>query len=94
MESQIERLQRINRERREAGIVTETTHNLVKRAKRHPGRWKLAINAMCFQCFGGTEENLPDPGWREMIATCTATDCALWGWRPYKDGISGASDEE
>ena len=43
-------------------IVVE--NNLLKMARRKPGSLKAAINAMCFQCFGGTIDEKPDSGWR------------------------------
>jgi hypothetical protein len=84
METGIERVNRINQERREAGITFEVENNLVVKAKNKPSSLRAAISAMCFQCFGGTETEMPDPGWRKYIGTCTAPDCALWPHRPYK----------
>ncbi len=63
-------------------------HNLVRRASRNPVSRKAAIEAMCFQCMGGTAESLPDPGWKNDIRHCTARDCALWPHRPYQESVS------
>ena len=62
-------------------IIVE--NNLVIKAKRHPTSLKKAIGAMCFQCFGGTEAEMPDPGWKNFIRDCTSKDCALYPHRPY-----------
>jgi len=34
--------------------------------------------------MGGTEEEMPDPGWKDLIRTCTAPGCPLYRHRPYK----------
>lgn len=70
----------------------ETTHNWIVRAKRNPTSLKTAIGAMCFHCMGGTEDSLPDAGWKTLIRTCTAPDCPLYDHRPYK--ISEDDGEE
>lgn len=72
---------------------TETTHNWIVRAKRNPSSLKTAIGAKCFECYGGSEELLPDPGWKRKIATCTAPDCPLYPHRPYQ-GKSDGGDKE
>jgi hypothetical protein len=90
METAIEKARRVGREMREGGKI-EVENNLVIKAERKPSSLKLAIAAMCFQCFGGTKTDMPDPGWKRMIATCTAPDCALFDHRPYK---ADQADEE
>lgn len=49
---------------------------------------KTAIEAMCWQCMGGTATEVA--GIRASIRDCTsngengATRCPLYNWRPYK----------
>lgn len=64
------------------GRTKET--NLIRKAKTKPTSKKLAIFAMCFNCIGGTEEEMPDGGWRKEITNCTANDCPLWTHRPFQ----------
>ena len=49
---------------------------------------KLAIDAQCWHCMGGTAHEW-DSDCRRNIRQCTASPgssmpCALWEWRPYK----------
>ncbi|BDD88463.1 hypothetical protein [Desulfofustis limnaeus] len=67
-----------------AGEKILQEHNLIRRANAHPGSKVKAIAAMCYQCYGGTEEELPNAGWRELIRTCTSPACALYRHRPYR----------
>ncbi|SHH63126.1 hypothetical protein SAMN02745124_01201 [Desulfofustis glycolicus DSM 9705] len=67
-----------------AGETITQEHNLVKKANANPGSKAKAIAAMCYQCFGGTEEELPDAGWKEEIRGCTSPACALYQHRPYR----------
>ena len=48
---------------------------------------KTAIDAMCWQCMGGSAEAAE--GAMAAIRKCTAgpesqVPCPLWNWRPYK----------
>lgn len=43
---------------------------------------KQAVDAMCWQCMGGTEDHAE--GVREEIRHCTATRCPLYTLRPYR----------
>jgi hypothetical protein len=82
-ETPIEKAQRIVRERREAGTLSSPERNWVRRAALADTKsLRLAINAACFQCLGGTMEDMPDPGWREEIRDCTVISCALHSVRP------------
>ena len=56
----------------------------VKKANADPKSRAKAIAAFCFYCYGGTEEEMPDPGWKDMIRTCTEPSCPLYRHRPYK----------
>ena len=67
----------------EAGeLVVE--HNLMKKAAADPKSKTKAIAAFCFNCMGGTIDELPDPGWKDAIRTCTAPGCPLYPHRPYR----------
>jgi len=44
---------------------------------------KLAIDAFCTGCMGCTPTS-NDPGYQEQIRNCTAPDCPLYNFRPYK----------
>jgi hypothetical protein len=81
-ETPLEKAQRIVKERREAGTLMIPERNWVKKSEEDPKSLRWAINAMCFQCMGGTAEDMPDPGWREGIRDCTSLNCALHKVRP------------
>ena len=66
------------------GIEHTVEHNWIKKAKLNPQSKSIAIKAMCFQCMGGTENELPDPGWKGAIKNCSAINCPLHGHRPYR----------
>ena len=67
----------------ELGVV-QAEHNLIRKALDDPRSKTKAIAAFCFSCFGGTAKELPDPGWKRMIRTCTASTCPLYLHRPYR----------
>ena len=58
-------------------------YNLIKRASIVPSR-KRAIYAMCFQCLGGTRDEMPDPGYQKEIGSCKSVECPLHSFRPYQ----------
>jgi len=72
------------KELREAGKMAPQEHNLIKKALADPKSRAKAINAKCFECYGGTARCLPDPGWKDLIRTCPATDCPIHRFRPYQ----------
>lgn len=43
---------------------------------------KTAIDAMCWQCMGGSADE--KHGVREEIRNCTASNCPLYAWKPYR----------
>lgn len=43
---------------------------------------KTAIEAFCWHCMGGSETEVA--GIRASIRDCTAPECPLYNWRPYK----------
>ena len=59
-------------------------HNWLIKAKQQPRSRKTAIHAKCFECLGGTIDELPDGGWKNEIRKCTDQDCPLFPHRPYK----------
>jgi hypothetical protein len=79
---------------RENGEQKEIIHNWIVKAKRNPKSLKKAINAKCFECFGGTEDELPDSGWKKLIGTCTAPDCPLYPHRPYQNYSDDSAEED
>lgn len=58
--------------------------NWIKRSQQNPKSLKLAIRAMCFHCMGGTEEEMPDAGWRQAVLECTSLKCPLHTFRGSK----------
>ena len=71
------------RELAEAGdLVVE--HNLMKKSAAEPKSKAKAIHAFCFNCMGGTIDQLPDVGCKELIRTCTAPGCPLYRHRPCR----------
>lgn len=80
----LEKANRINRENRKAGIKVEKEYNLMKKAKENPKSKKFAIYGQCFNCMGGTIDEMPDPGWQQSIRECTAPGCSLYPHRPYR----------
>lgn len=85
METPLEKAQRIMRERRESGATITVENNLISKAKAKPDSLKRAIAAFCFTCFGGTENEMPDPGWKNDIKHCPSVKCPLYNHRPYKE---------
>ncbi len=71
-------------EYRSMGRPVIVENNLVIKANKNPKSKKLAVDAMCFQCHGGTETEMPDAGWRDQIRTCTSPKCAMYRHRPYR----------
>ena len=66
------------------GEVIQIEHNLMKKALAAPNSKVKAIAAFCFTCFGGTEDEMPDPGWKGFIRNCTSHSCPLRTHRPYR----------
>lgn len=66
--------------------------NPIRRAMRKPTR-QNAINAVCANCIGCTENHLEE-GFRTLIQDCTAPTCPLFSWRPYQRKKPGAKTPE
>ena len=58
-------------------------HNPVKRASIAPVTPKKAIAAMCASCMGCTKNHIEE-GYKSEIRKCSAQDCSLYLFRPYK----------
>lgn len=63
------------------GPRAKPEHNLLRRFRKKP-TLRSAASAMCFVCMGGTEDD--HEGVREEIRRCTAPQCPLYDWRPYR----------
>ena len=59
--------------------------NPVLAAEEDPVSFRKAINAMCYQCMGGTRLEGADSDWRKAVRDCTAPDCALFILRPHQE---------
>jgi hypothetical protein len=68
--------------KREDGTLKPAEYNWIKKSQENPRSKSLAIKAMCFHCYGGTKESMPDTGWRQSISTCSAPECPLYAFRP------------
>ena len=79
----LEKANRTNKAKRDAGVSVPREYNLIKKANANPNSLKKAIAANCFHCYGGTMDEMPDPGWQDFIRTCTAPDCPLFPHRSY-----------
>lgn len=57
------------------------------KARANPGSLRLAINAKCCECMGGSNE----PGWRREVRECSSRTCPLYPVRPFRQ--SAADDD-
>jgi len=58
-------------------------HNPVARSLALPPSRKRAIDAKCAECMGCTKDHLEE-GYKSEIRNCSAQDCSLYSFRPYK----------
>lgn len=82
-ETPLEKAHRINKSKRDAGVTISKEYNLMKKAMANPKSKKMAIAGNCFHCFGGIIDSMPDPGWQQLIRSCTDHRCPLYLHRPY-----------
>ena len=82
--NRIKKMNAALKEKRERGEVVSGENNLIKKAKAYPASKIKAIAATCFHCFGGTIDEMPEPGWKNIIRTCTSPSCPLFPHRPYR----------
>lgn len=67
------------RKKVESGEVAANTKKLNPRERFLKNKTrKTAIHAFCFNCLGECE------GYMNEIRNCTAKDCSLYDFRPYK----------
>lgn len=85
MSTALEKAHEARRLAKEAG-QTIVRLDPIEKAKKKPKSLRLAVNAKCWDCVGGTS----DPGPRGRIRDCTVTRCPLHPVRPYQ---KGAEDE-
>jgi len=81
--SPIEKARAKKRQMLDAGEPVYVESNLIKKYQAKP-TLKRAVSAFCFHCMGGTENDLPDSGWRGAIGNCTSPICPLYNHRPYR----------
>lgn len=64
----------------------------VAQSNAKPTSFRLAINAMCYQCIydpaGGAGGS-----WRQQVEACVATHCALWKLRPKSSGVEDEAEK-
>lgn len=60
------------------GVVKRVVETPVEKLAHNPKSLRLAVNAMCYQCFGCSSTAAAD------IRNCTSKKCALYEVRPYK----------
>lgn len=60
------------------GKVTKVTRSPIEKLAENPKSLRLAVNAMCYQCFGCSSTSASD------IRGCTSKSCALFDVRPYQ----------
>lgn len=77
------------RKKRAAGLVGYSSP--LEMLKKHPSSIKRAVNAKCFVCIGGSHEEAPPKGWRQLIAFCGKSDCPLYFVRPFVGSFSHLS---
>jgi hypothetical protein len=51
----------------------------------------LAISAFCASCMGSTPQHR-EPGVNDLIRECSAPDCPLFHFRPYKTAAEVEAD--
>ena len=68
---------RIRTEKLSDGTLKPAEYNWIKKSLENPSSYSKAIKAMCFHCVGGTETEMPDPGWKKAISECSSYQCPL-----------------
>lgn len=67
-----------------------TTGNPISKSKSHPLSLRLAINAHCYKCMGGSEEDLKTKiSVVQDIRECDSEVCDLQPVRPFINPKSG-----
>ena len=64
--------------------------NPLQKASANPKSLRFAINAFCFECMGGhQDEPFVTKEMRIEVATCTSPTCPLHRHRPWKKKRGG-----
>ena len=62
----------------------KTTGNPISKSKSHPLSLRLAINAHCYQCMGGSQEDVKTKiSVVQLIRRCDSEICVLRPLRPF-----------
>lgn len=87
MTTPLELAQKKRKEMLDAGV--KPVLNPILKADNNPKSKTLAIHATCFQCYGGSREDLGiSKEIRDGIRDCTSVDyCALHPHRKYKQVV-------
>ena len=79
-------------EKKQKSLETKEVNlkNPIQKANANPQSLRFAINANCFQCMGGTEdEPYVTKELRIEVAKCTCLGCPLYRHRPWKKKRGG-----
>jgi len=76
-------------ERKDGQPKATPEHNPIIKFSRAPTPGR-AIKAMCASCMGCTE-NYIEPGFKQAIRDCSAKQCPLYSFRPYRTKINIAA---
>lgn len=69
-----------------------TAQNPLAKVAKFPESRSSAINAKCYECLGGTKEDLrTQNSVVNMIRGCSSSDCPLWHLRPYTSSPEGSN---
>lgn len=66
------------REKLKSGEIKKINTTPFDKLAKNPKSLRLAVNAQCFMCMGGTKEAKDD------IKNCTSPKCSLYNVRPYQ----------
>ena len=66
------------REKLKSGEIKQVRLNPMQKLEKNPTSLRLAVNAQCWSCMGGTKESVED------IRNCTSPKCPLYAVRTYK----------
>lgn len=69
----------------------QADQNPVRRNVGNTTSRAAAIAAMCAHCHGCDAEKV-ERGFRDEVRSCTARDCPLWHFRPFKEKAPDACD--
>lgn len=67
------------RQKLKSGEIKKVNLTPTQKLEKNPTSLRLAVNAMCYMCFGGTKNCADD------IRNCTSKECPLYKVRPYQE---------